>query len=76
MKDGESLSIHELSKLLDCDIRIIKAQIEYLEYQGYIRKSSLACKSNIKKCFSCSACEFKNRQGVVWELVDSLVVRK
>lgn len=67
LQEGKTFSLQDLSERLNVDIQGIKAQIDYLEKHGYIKRVVLhtGCES---KCCSCGVCNCGTQSSVLWEL--------
>lgn len=68
LKDGKIHSLQELAAMLNTDIPWVKAQLEYLERQGYIRKAALHPDCSSPSCLGCKGCSPNVPAPVIWEL--------
>jgi hypothetical protein len=70
----ETVSLQELAFSLHTDPETLKAGLEYLERQGYIKKAALTSNCG-KSCHGCSGCDILRRSGintappVMWEII-------
>lgn len=71
LQSGETYSIQDLAELLNKDVDTILTELEYLEQQGYIRKSNLqgSCSRSCKNCHGCD--EQNSKNFPIWEMVAS-----
>lgn len=67
IKKGKTFSLQELADSLNTDVQSIKAQMDYLERQGYIKKVALftGCSGG---CSSCAGCSQGTQKSNTWEL--------
>jgi DNA-binding transcriptional MocR family regulator len=70
-KKGKTFSLQELADSLNSDVQTVKAQMDYLERQGYIKKVELhtGCASG---CSSCAGCNQGTQKSNMWELSNSI----
>jgi DNA-binding transcriptional regulator YhcF (GntR family) len=66
--EDKNYSLQELSIIFEIDILTIKAQLEYLEQQGYIKKveRQTSCSKN---CRGCKGCSQQVSLPVMWERI-------
>ncbi|WP_304508900.1 FeoC-like transcriptional regulator [Anaerotignum sp.] len=66
-KKGRTFSFQELADSLNTDVQTVKAQIDYLERQGYIKKVEVytSCAGG---CSSCAGCNQGTQRSIIWEL--------
>lgn len=66
-KKGKTFSLQELADSLNTDVQTVKAQMDYLERQGYIKKVELhtGCGGG---CSSCAGCSQGTQKLNMWEL--------
>ena len=68
LKTGGSYTLQELADRFETDIPTVKAQLEYLERQGYVKQSILN-PSCSKSCGACKLCGSNAPAVVIWDLV-------
>lgn len=66
-KEGQTYSLQELSYMLKINIQSLKAQVEYLEKHGYIKKVEMNTDCS-NKCSSCKGCSNNIQNLNIWEL--------
>lgn len=66
-KKAKTFSLQELAYSLNSDVPSVKAQMDYLERQGYIRKVELHTGCSVG-CSSCAGCSQGVRRSNMWEL--------
>lgn len=67
LKEGKSYSVQEIADILEIDNLAIKAQIEYLERNKYIKR--IIVKNSCKKsCNGCIGCSKDVSFPIMWEL--------
>lgn len=66
-KKGKTFSLQEIADSFNSDVQTVKAQMDYLERQGYIKKVELytGCASG---CSSCAGCSQGKQRINMWEL--------
>ncbi len=68
LKNGETRSLQEIADILKTDISVVKAQLEYMENQGYIKKVALEISCSGKNCNACRRGSGVISMPVMWEL--------
>ncbi len=66
-KKGKTFSLQELADSLNSDVQTVRAQMDYLERQGYIKMVELhtGCSGG---CSSCAGCSQRTQKSNIWEL--------
>jgi predicted ArsR family transcriptional regulator len=66
--NGENMvSLQELSETLDMNAELVKAELEFLERHGYIKKATGMADCR-RSCHGCSGCSFAYSFPVMWEI--------
>lgn len=65
--EGQTRSLQEVADLLETEIPIVKAQLEFLERQGYIQRAVLNTECS-QGCHGCKGCSQSTAASVMWEL--------
>ena len=69
LQEGQTYSLQELAGILQTDMQSLKAQLEYLERHGYIKKVEMkpGCGST---CHGCKGCGHSLPYFIMWELTE------
>ncbi|MDR1971640.1 MAG: FeoC-like transcriptional regulator [Treponema sp.] len=66
LDSGKTVSLREIAAKQHRSIEAVKAEIAYLEHQGYIKRTVLpSCQG--KKCYGCKGCASPLPLPLMWE---------
>jgi hypothetical protein len=66
LDSGKTVSLQEIATKQRSSIETVKAEIEYLEHQGYIKRTVLPSCSG-KSCYGCKGCASLLPLPLMWE---------